>query len=1121
MTEVDDARKTTRVFISYAWKDGAQLAQRLYEKLSGRCDPWKDNRRMVAGATWAKEIEHVIDATDVVVALVSPGANDSKVCGCERMRAFRKDKYIIPVLAVAGTDLPLELEGKIYRDLTGARPYDAEFELLLEDIVQRRSGAKLPERLRKTLVTAPALPFNYIARADVLKSLRESLIIDAARPSIAMTALQGMGGIGKTVLALGLAHDDVVQQAFPDGVIWVPVGKEPVYDLTTRLREVGKALGDDRTAYDGELSSINAYRTAMRDKAALIVLDDVWSVRDIEPFRVESPCSRLLFTTRDASLAESTGAKPVVPEFLTPEQSREMVARYSGLTVDALPAVADDLIRECGGLPLAIAMIGAMLVNTKDNPRSWQRIYKLLQEADLAEIERQFPDYPYPSLLRALQVSVDALDPKTRERYLALAVMREDAPVRPSIQQALWDAGEFDALGTAQKLRQLALAQLTGDDGSIGLHDLLLDYVQAQYPDREALGLIHEAMGLSSHAFDGDPAQFPSQLIARLLPYVEKPTVRSLLERIGAWQGALWLRPCSATLTPPGTTLVATLEEPGGGIKIVTISDDGETVAFAILDERNKVTPAIRVWRVGEETQTLPVSSKASALALSPDASRLAIALDDSAPGIAIWSLAAGAEGLLLYSFPTLGSAVVGLTFTGSCRLTTINRRGDIQSWDLGSSAPTLVGTVTLAAALEHATLFAFSHQAKKLFTNGAGTSTKVLSEWSVESGSMITHQLHGSSFRALTATPDGGTLVLGDLKIEIWRRTGQNFQLSRTLPGHGFILNGLGVTADGARVVSTDYRQIRVWYSHLERPNPKDARAENYIDKLAMRADGKEALAKYMDQSWKTIDVASRAEAPSGVLPADATLLATSYGGASDIFGRGKDLLVWDASAGRAQRTIISPVDGYPVAVTADRTRALTWTPDPKPEPSWTMALSEGKYVIWDIETGAVLARTKGTIKGHSLALFPDGMRMAAGMGNSVQIWDLQSGDLLRTLVGPTWFVDCLAVAVTPHGLRVVAGSRDKIVRVWDPERDEPLLTLLGHTYTISDVQFLPRGERFMSSAGDNTLRVWNLADERCEAVFTADAWILRCVPTPDGKTILAGDMAGNMHFLEFAGRS
>src|SRR5258708_39196870 len=98
---------------------------------------------------------------------------------------------------------------------------------------------------RPTYVTAPPLPRNYVDRPNELASLRNRLVADGGGRSIALTALSGMGGIGKTVLAQALCHDEVIQQAFPDGIIWVTVGKESTYDLVTRMREVGKALNDD------------------------------------------------------------------------------------------------------------------------------------------------------------------------------------------------------------------------------------------------------------------------------------------------------------------------------------------------------------------------------------------------------------------------------------------------------------------------------------------------------------------------------------------------------------------------------------------------------------------------------------------------------------------------------------------------------------------------------------------------------------------------------------------------------------------------------------------------------------------------------------------------------------
>src|SRR5205823_12646216 len=179
--------------------------------------------------------------------------------------------------------------------------------------------------------------------------------------SIALTALRGMGGIGKTILAQAISHDEVVQQAFPDGVIWTTIGKESAHDLITRMQEVRRGLGDEPGEKESDLQCINRYRTVMRDKAALVIVDDVWRSEDIEPCLAESLRSRLLFTTRDGSIAAAVGAEEHTAELLTLEQSRALLARWAGRRLDHLPAEAGDLIRECGRLPLALSMIGAML----------------------------------------------------------------------------------------------------------------------------------------------------------------------------------------------------------------------------------------------------------------------------------------------------------------------------------------------------------------------------------------------------------------------------------------------------------------------------------------------------------------------------------------------------------------------------------------------------------------------------------------------------------------------------------------------------------------------------------------------------------------------------------------
>src|SRR4029077_12144927 len=139
-----------------------------------------------------------------------------------------------------------------------------------------------------------------IERPEAVRALRDTLFVADEHRAIALTALEGMGGIGKTVLAQVLCKDDVVRQAFPDGIVWMTVGREHTHDMKERLREVTKLLGG---AADEGVAAETLYRTTIAGKAALIVIDDIWNKADLDAFLAESPRSRFLYTTRDATIA--------------------------------------------------------------------------------------------------------------------------------------------------------------------------------------------------------------------------------------------------------------------------------------------------------------------------------------------------------------------------------------------------------------------------------------------------------------------------------------------------------------------------------------------------------------------------------------------------------------------------------------------------------------------------------------------------------------------------------------------------------------------------------------------------------------------------------------------------
>jgi WD40 repeat protein len=141
----------------------------------------------------------------------------------------------------------------------------------------------------------------------------------------------------------------------------------------------------------------------------------------------------------------------------------------------------------------------------------------------------------------------------------------------------------------------------------------------------------------------------------------------------------------------------------------------------------------------------------------------------------------------------------------------------------------------------------------------------------------------------------------------------------------------------------------------------------------------------------------------------------------------------------------------------------------------------------------------------------------VSGSFDNTLRVWDLESGQTIRTLQGHTREVS--AVALTPDGRRVVSGSQDNSVRLWDLESGETILTLQGHTGWVYAVALIPDGHRVVSASRDNTLRVWDLKDGKELVVFTVDAPVTACSVGPDSRMIAVGDWFGRVHFLRLEG--
>ncbi|KAJ3494850.1 hypothetical protein NMY22_g20012 [Coprinellus aureogranulatus] len=130
------------------------------------------------------------------------------------------------------------------------------------------------------------------------------------------------------------------------------------------------------------------------------------------------------------------------------------------------------------------------------------------------------------------------------------------------------------------------------------------------------------------------------------------------------------------------------------------------------------------------------------------------------------------------------------------------------------------------------------------------------------------------------------------------------------------------------------------------------------------------------------------------------------------------------------------------------------------------------------------------GPLKGHrsgvkSICFTPDGHKLVSGSWDkTVRVWDTQTGDMiLGPLKEHTEVVR--SVSCSPNGTVIASGSSDKTVRVRDAQTGETVLhPLMGHTGWVNSVHFSPDGKRVVSGSEDKTIRIWNV--ERAQPAFS-----------------------------------
>ncbi|KAJ7636261.1 hypothetical protein FB45DRAFT_1055732 [Roridomyces roridus] len=170
------------------------------------------------------------------------------------------------------------------------------------------------------------------------------------------------------------------------------------------------------------------------------------------------------------------------------------------------------------------------------------------------------------------------------------------------------------------------------------------------------------------------------------------------------------------------------------------------------------------------------------------------------------------------------------------------------------------------------------------------------------------------------------------------------------------------------------------------------------------------------------------------------------------------------------------------------------------------------GGIRVWNCETAVI--RTLTTDLALSIAISSDGTRIAGGGDRTVQIWDFDTGALVAgPFEGHTALV--VSVAFSPDNRRLVTGSEDHSVRVWDAEigTTQPSGQFPGHLSGVQCVSYSPDGQYIASTSLDKPVHVWDsttgaLIAGPISMVFGVLSLAFAC----EGEQIVCGSLGGKI---------
>jgi len=374
----------------------------------------------------------------------------------------------------AAKDLGLDL---------GPRLQELELAILQGDAQLLEPADPWSGRPRPRQLPAPVGGFvGRVEVADDLAALLTDRPTGSGAPGVVVSAIAGMGGIGKTALAVEVAHR--IAGHFPDGQLFLDLrgyGAAPPMSaaeaLGILLRSLGLADGD---VPGDPAEAATLYRSLVADRRILILLDNAQDATVVEQLLPGAGSSAVIVTSR-TQFNQLDTARSLLLDALTDEEALTLLRQLAGgARVDREPEAAEAILRACGNLPLAVRVAGARLAARPSWPISHlaDRIADHRLRLDQLGLRRNGVRAVFASSLEQLQASDDPEDRQAAWTFTRLGI--PDSPrIRVVEAGRLLELPEFDA---ELLLERLVDAQLLGtpSPGVYRLHDLLWAFAHEQ-----------------------------------------------------------------------------------------------------------------------------------------------------------------------------------------------------------------------------------------------------------------------------------------------------------------------------------------------------------------------------------------------------------------------------------------------------------------------------------------------------------------------------------------------------------------------------------------------------------------------------------------------------------------